>query len=91
MSWRFWCASCGRMSALQRPLFAYGLLFSSRVVLFIGMLGPMYMLLSYLSPAFPVLWAAGAGVALAIVASYLFDPLLTRIAHTYVPSTDGAL
>jgi len=51
----------------------------------------MYMLMEYLNPGFPLLWAAGFGVVAASLGSYLVYPLLTRVMSSYAPAADGAL
>jgi hypothetical protein len=76
---------------LSNPGLTYGFQWIALLVLFIGTLAPMFMLIEYLNPGFPLLWAAGFGVAASGLASYLVSPLLTRLMSSYAPLSDGAL
>jgi hypothetical protein len=91
MLWQFWCPSCGRLSLLSNAGLTYGFQWLALFVLFIGALGPMLMLIEYLSPGFPLLWAAGFGVIVSGLASYLVFPVLTRLMSSYVAAPDSAL
>ena len=91
MSWQFWCSNCGELSILSNPGWTYGFQWIALFVLFIGTLAPMIMLIEYLDPGFPLLWAAGFGIAVSGIASYLVAPLLTRVMSSYVPASDSAL
>ena len=89
--WRFWCAKCEGIAVLRNPYLAHGLMFLCAVILFVGTYGPMNMLLSYLAPETPLIWAVSWSLVLGAVVTYLIAPLLSRFFNSYAPTSTHGL
>ena len=85
LTWRLWCAECEGLAVLRNPYFTHGLVLLASVVLFIGTYGLMEMLLGYLAPETPLVWAVSWGLGLGAVVTYFIAPLLTRVCNSFTP------
>lgn len=85
MVWRFWCPACAQLSQPSRPGLARFVILVASLMLFVGLLGPIYFVLTAMGAG--ISWTraswwmiGGAGMAFLVV------PLLTRLFNSYRPA-----